>query len=281
MLPNNIARKEALEAMNFDPVQYAEDLFGKVWDKSPKTFWVGLLFMQLHRERMESLMGNLGDTYFSISWAEFLKIIEKYGFQTIKKYRFNYGTICPEHLIAAHPEKFLILCAHSYPLTSGPESLSGGDVYGMLKPKNGQIGRTEWLDLKHCSHSHSFFGREFNYDVREGLISRLECLGETFKYVRWHDPDPFLYLLDYVQEQTKDSDSWRKCRDEFIATAPKWVQDFILPDKTHQVLRAGHRIKAKILNFVFTLRRKIDSSIWEFQNRELLRQIDTEHQESP
>jgi len=181
---------------------------------------------------------NLHDTVFAeTSWKEFIKIIKNYGFEIIVRRKFKYTSayygkkpVYPEFVIAAHRTKYLLLCATSW-IFGKNEQINGGTVYGTLgiineKVRNALIG---------CSHGPGPSGREFDIDISDGFISKLEKLGRVSRFVKWNNPDRFLWLMDYVQEkrgekEKRDEKAWQHHRDEYLRSAPKWVRDFIFPN---------------------------------------------------
>lgn len=164
------------------------------------------------------------------SWKDFLDQVEKNGFQIIERRRFAYDGVMPEIVIAAHPEKFLLLSATSFIWSHKPdgEDLNGGNVYGCINPKIPDSGKL-WNAL--IGFSHSPFNRlpiTFDYDVRHGA-GHFKLLEDSCEFVRWPGDDPFVWLLDCVQEKVRKGDDWRKYRDEFLGRSPDWVRDFVLP----------------------------------------------------
>ncbi len=171
------------------------------------------------------------------SWKDFVDKIVGLGFEIVVRRRFaasdhRGGTVHPEFLIAAHGEKFLLLCATSFIWDVKKEVLNGGDVYGTLEGKTGEFTQKQWESLLCCSGGNEIFGYGFSFDVTRNLSYKLNEIEKVFKFIKWNNPNRFLYLVDYSQ----NPDLLEKYHDEFIASAPEWVRDFILPDKEHSVL---------------------------------------------
>lgn len=261
-MSDNTLRQHAIQAMEFDPLALAEDITGEALDDSPDTVAIGFLLSQANSQRKRMFLSELGDTHWGISWIDFLVILNKLGFEIITYRRFcdnkwdKEQSVWPKFIIAAHREKYLLLCATSY-ISGQKEVINGGKVYGTLRRSQGKTTREEWQALNRCSHgptnTRTF---SFDYDVREGLVSKLQELEEAFSFVRWHDPDRFLWLMDYVQTQ-KEADEWERHRNEFLASAPQWVRDFILPDWTHRRLITLSRIHRNLLSKFYRARWKV------------------------
>lgn len=165
-----------------------------------------------------------------LSWKDLLNQIEEYGFQIIERRRFAYEGQMPEIVIAAHPEKFLLLSATSYIWSHRPddESLNGGNVYGCISPKNPH-STEHHTALRGFSHSPlNESPVTFDYDVRRG-VGCFKSLENSGEFIKWPGSDPFVWLLDYVQEKVRKGDDWKKYRDEFLERSPDWVRDFVLP----------------------------------------------------
>lgn len=173
------------------------------------------------------------------SWKDFVNEIEKYGFEIVVRRKFSYSRnpgwtmVYPEFLIAAHRQKHLLLCASSYVYSNGDEFdeiVNGVNVYGTLNSSR-ELTEEQRSALENCSDRPGIFGREFNLSFKKNLVFSLEQLDKAFGFIKWNDPDRFLRLLDYSQK----SESWKLARNIFLASAPKWVKDFILPDRAHRL----------------------------------------------
>lgn len=232
----NFLRQQALEQLRFDPIQTAEEMTGSSVDESKATQGLafGMHIAGLKRQRM--LLGELGDTHHMISWKEFLEIIAEYGFEIVVIRQFAYDgggydskVEYPTLIIAAHRTKKLLLHATSY-ISCGSERLNNGNVYGAIDKE--ELTFEEYcqaLDGVDAQDAYDGEGTKgFEIDARYGLISKLELLEGQVQFVDWHQQDRFLWLLDYVEAKVKEGDLYQERRDEFLATAPSWVRDFIV-----------------------------------------------------
>ena len=175
---------------------------------------------------------QLRDTDSSMTWSRFLEIIKDYGFEIVVRRQFDYSfrpgekPAHPEFVIAAHRQKYLLLCATSW-VGSTNELLNAGKVYGTLKTSGANLRKDQNFAINGCSYEVTAFGLEFDYDVRYGLASKLDELSHAFEFVPWHNPNRFLWLMDYSQE-AKEKDYWKRYRDDFLNRSPHWVLRFII-----------------------------------------------------
>lgn len=172
----------------------------------------------------------------SDSWKDFVEAIKGYGFEIIVQRRFErsipgWKTDYPEFLIAAHRQKFLLLSAVSYVGYPNREIINSGRVYGNLEA-SGDLTPDQEQAVEGASRGFADFGFEFSYDVRHDPIGFLNRLEKVFKFAKWNNPNRFLWLID----DSQNPDSWKEARDEFLAGAPEWIRDFILPDKEHALI---------------------------------------------
>lgn len=122
--------------LNFDPIATAETLLGKRhedWDTKTDGMAALVLAVTTNQRKVEYLK-SIGDTYFGITWIDFIEIAKAYGFKSgyFQKFtgtgRSNKG-VEEEEIIFFHKEKGLILHAESY----DGESVNNANVYGEVK----------------------------------------------------------------------------------------------------------------------------------------------------
>ena len=219
----NTLEELARKALRSDGIIDAEAMTGKSYKEDSTTLALGMVNHIVLNERKRALLSELGDTYFHIPWADFVHLLRDYGFEFVVERQFDYRDVHPTFLIAAHPQKKLLLCATSFLWgTGGKETINSGTVYGMTRvPDEG-----EWDVLSGCSHGRSGGNRDFSYDVREGLFLKLRDIEFALgPFLDWEDSDRFLWMRDYVQEKDED---WRGDRDAFLQAAPSWVRGFVV-----------------------------------------------------
>jgi hypothetical protein len=170
---------------------------------------------------------------WGITWEEFKALLKSYGFEIISEERFRFQPDYapsiderPANLIAAHRDKKLLLHATSY-ISGDYETINGGYVYGTLG--NYTNAKAVFAALDGCSHGDPQKPPvRFDYDIRKDLLGTLSRLQAVAQFVEWHDPDRYVYLLDYAEEQKTHGKNWKQKRDEFLRTAPEWVRKFVL-----------------------------------------------------
>lgn len=242
---NKKKRDEAIEWQRHDPLASAEKLTGKSYKEDPETAELGFIMNFFRGEQVRKRFSELGDTFSGMSWEQFVDLIKSNGFEIIFMERFrhspsyNEGRVDrPYHLIAAHPEAYLLLNATSYLHSSNDEVVNGVAVHGTIA-WSGELSDEQWRALRDFSHGPSrkipFQNRmEFSLEGISGVFSQLSLLSQNFRLVHWNDDDRFLWLMNYAQEE-EESGSWKKIRDDFLETAPDWVRQFILPSMGYQI----------------------------------------------
>jgi hypothetical protein len=194
--------KRALNVSNLDPFGFAEELIGE--DDEKAVMAVGHTLLKRQREMSETLWQELGDTYHDIGWEEFNQLLNSNGFITLKRWRFPYrlgwsedATIYdPEAIIAADPERKLLLTATSFLWTDSKETLNGGMIHGAV-----EIDSNDWLSMTcdiRTSTQYTDGAWEMDMDIREGLFTKLRTIEEAGgKFVSWNAVDRYIYLDDY------------------------------------------------------------------------------------
>lgn len=215
--------------LNFDPVATAETLLGKRhedWDPATDGYVALGLAMASNKVKAEHLKIT-GDTYFGITWIDFVEIAKAYGFKSGYCQNFT-GTgwsdkdVEEEEIIFFHEEKGLILHAESY----NGKSVNSAKVYGEVKMGD-KIEKNQWEALKGCSHGGNGNGTMyFNVDVREGFRFHLDALSEAFEFSKRWSEVPFLWFLNYMD--TKDENySYKKINEQKIDACTHEVRKII------------------------------------------------------
>ncbi len=230
-------RRRALEHMFLDSLGTAERVTGKPYAEDKATSALGYAIHLQNSMMKHSILSELGDTYWGISWQAFLEIIDDLGFDIIEDRQFTYDTgdgrvRYPVNLIAAHVGKKLLLHATSWIDVDEDgaevETVNDGTIYGAAYLEDSPDRPAAWKMFAGCSGGPL---REdnvwpFSFDVREGLVTRLMRIEEQATLVDWNDPDRILCLFDY-SENKKHGDAWLLRRDKIFASAPESVRSFI------------------------------------------------------
>lgn len=216
--------------LNFDSVAIAEALIGKRhedWDVETdgmSALGLAMLTNQFKKEHLESI----GDTYFGITWQDFIEIARAYGFKCGFCQKFI-GTgwsdekgIEEEEIIFFHEEKGLILHAESF----GGKSVNSAEVYGKVKI-NETVTENQLNALNGCGHGGNGNGTmHFDVDVREGFRFHLDAISEVFEFSKSWTKVPFLWLLNY-RDTKKKNYSYEKINKQKINACTPEVQKII------------------------------------------------------
>lgn len=238
------------DKLNRDPIAEVEKVLGKnhsEFNREESQMMLANAFLANYRKA--DYLKGLGDTHFGMSWNEFIEIIQSYGFKEGHKYDFEHsnGEYIDEAALYYHPEKGLVIWATSY---FNKSSVNGGTLYGQLTTnekveyviEKNEMFNTEYKRLKmtdslqksmnslnNCSHG-AFInieqGIEFSLDVREGLINKIEAIGNGgLEFVKQWNQKTFLWLLDFNEEKSAyDRDEINK---EKISKCPEELQQIV------------------------------------------------------
>ena len=168
------------QVLNFDPFAPIKDILDNPQsDSNTKMLYLNLMH-NANKTKAEYLK-EIGDTYYGISWADFLRIVKDYGFKIgyCQKYTNSWSSkgTEEENIIFFLEEKGLILHASSYEGNLNTAKIYGGVKVGDKVEKQ-QIKALEW-----CSCGHNGNGTmHFDVDVREGFRYHLDALLEAFEF---------------------------------------------------------------------------------------------------
>ncbi|PHA03024.1 hypothetical protein COE51_01390 [Bacillus pseudomycoides] len=236
------------EMLNCDPIAETEKVLNKHHSEFNRDEGLLMLANALHTNEIKAnYLKSLGDTHFSISWDEFINIIESYGFKEGLRYDFQHdnGKCTDEAALYYYPEKGLVIWATSY---WNKKSLNSGKLYGQVKSKEkieyetvsdkwGERQIIKWTgtlksssqSLNDCSHG-AFMdietGIDFDYDVREALINKIEQIGNHLEFLSKWNKKQFLWFLDYAEEKQPDYD-YKEITKEKIMKCPKELQEIL------------------------------------------------------
>ncbi len=217
--------------LNFDHVETAEALIGKRYkDLDIETdgmaaLGLAMLTNQIQREHLESI----GDTYFGITWQDFIEIVKAYGFKCGFHQNFT-GTglsdngVEEEEIIFFHEEKGLILHAESF----DGKFVSSAKMYGEVKLNDGKLERSQLDALNGCIYGDNGNGTMyFIVDVREGFRFHLDAVLDAFEFSKsWSKVVPFLSFHNYMDTKDKNYD-YEKINKQKIAVCTPEVRKII------------------------------------------------------
>jgi len=171
-----------------------------------------------HNLKVTDYYKQINDTYWGITWNEFINLIEGKGFKLVLLDDF----ICEgrhEKLgIWGWKEKGLLLVATTY-----SNSLNSGTMYGQAK-------RLPHFDkFFPISATCGYTGEtvRFNIDVREGLFLNIETIEKDMELLKiWNDHNSFLWLLDYTQTKV-DGYNYEEINRERLSRCPQWIKDMV------------------------------------------------------
>lgn len=212
--------------LNLDPICEAEELIGKRcenWEHDESVAALGL-FMLANKYKEEHLK-SIGDTYFDIPFNDFITIIKEYGFECGYYHDFkDDGKKQQEEVIYFHKDKGLILYANS----CFDKIINDAKVYGEVEIDWKNHDRHKFVEaMYHCSHGDNGNGTMyFNLDGREGLISNLEVISDTFVFSKQWTKAQRLWFLNYVDTEKENYDYNEINKQKILSSMPE-VQKII------------------------------------------------------
>jgi len=220
----NSLKEDARNLIKFDGLAAAEKLTNVSYKESPITKALGLCLMITNNKEKEKVLKELNDTYFGMTFAEFISLIESKGF--VKVYEEEFPNTCDGKIIT---EKLVVYWKNGIFLeaTSHWDSLNSGHILFNWKPNS-----KKYDALNGCSHGPIVIGktepkpyynkfinktemraeiiysdvRDGSYDVREGLFLKISDLEEQGKFISpWIGPS-FLWLVNYNESKVAGYD---------------------------------------------------------------------------
>lgn len=163
-------------------------------------------------EEKKKKLKEMNDTYMSMSWDEFINIIEGFGFE--EEYKEDYKYTCFEpvtverFVIYVDYDRKLLIHANSF---DNITSVNGGYVHGYIYvPERNEINKEKRRKirskLKKCNYSWDEGKCKFSKDIREGLIYRLNEIESVTDFVDGWDGDEFLQLMTLEDRNKEDDD---------------------------------------------------------------------------
>lgn len=209
--------------LNLDPVATAEELLGKrheAWDTEESMAALGLALAT--GQAKAAHLKAIGDTYFNITWVDFIEIVKAYGFKSGYRKKFagsgwSGKEVEEEEIIFFHEEKGLILYAESY----DGKSVNSAKVYGEVKIAD-NLEAKQLEALNGCSHGSNGNGTiYFDVDVREGFCFHLNALSKAFEFSKIWSKPPFLWFLNYMETHVESSNYKEVSKQKIYACTPE------------------------------------------------------------
>lgn len=217
--------KEVLDkVLSLDPIYEMEKAAGKHHDDfSQDEMGNVILFNLFSNEMKTTVLKHAGDTYFNISWKDFILLIENHGFKNALEYRFTYNDFGEDETgqaVLYYREDGLIIWATSY-----HNKLNGGTLYGEL------IKNQETPLMNLPDYSGGFYKNNrlsFTTDVREGLFRFIERMEENGVFAPvWGEKNRFLWFVDYKEEKEPGYD-YKKISNEKISAAADGLKQIVM-----------------------------------------------------
>lgn len=213
-----------------DGLAEAEKITGKSYKEDEDTMRLGFGLHIANTEAKAQALRERGDTTFSFSWDDTVRIFRELGFSIVHGHRFDGG-------YAGHEdERFVVLwrpdgvlaTAESY----GRDRNTANLYYNWRPTSEEALGNTYEFTSSGGFHTESYDRGEKvwvgQHDVREAMrykLSKLEAHGEFLP--AWVER-PFLWLLDYSQPKVAGYD-YTSINEDVIASLPEHVRSAITP----------------------------------------------------
>lgn len=207
MINNDNVILDAL--LSYDPIAAAEKMSGKshwsTFDDKETDLAIGLVMLSGDAKREALKKAN--DTYFGMSFQEFVDLITANGFKKALQYTFNnissWSGPTDEFAVYYRGDGFVIT------FDSFGDSLNSGKIYGICRRTTDRL-----MDLIKCSITpmgNSIFG--FSKDVREGMFYTINNAKNSYDVLPiWPGPGCFHWMLDRTEHNSGDEsyESWSK-----------------------------------------------------------------------
>jgi hypothetical protein len=194
----NELETHALKLLRRDTLDEAEKLVGP----GDNAIALGIVALQQLAQEKEDVFSVLGDTYFSVSYAECeFVILPAAGFKKI--YHETHGDSNDSYDIWWH-EAGLLLTSESY--TSSKRFLNTLQVYYNWVPTSLDTAYNYTSSGGYDAMADGTMVWAGHYDGREGLLTHLKQLREHGYFLANWFKQPFLWLLNYSETRKKDYD---------------------------------------------------------------------------
>jgi len=191
----NALEEHALKLQKFDPLHEAEKEVGPGKEASA----LGFVLLQHLSAQKEDVFSVLGDTHFRMPYAEYVRVVERHGFE--KVYHETHGDRNDVYEIWWHPDG-LLLTTESY----DRKSVNTAKVYYNWVPASTEVA---WRvrssgDYGHEPENNHVWAGDF--DGREGVFTHLKQLRENGRLLAQWTVQPFLWFLNYSDTKDKNYD---------------------------------------------------------------------------
>lgn len=159
--------------------------------------------MYLSTEDTINYFKTKGDTYFMMSWDEFLSVCQKLGFEITYKQDFkNKNGEKEEEVVLIFKEKGLIIYANSF-----KGSINNAYLYSEIKIKEGIDEKNANPYSFHAENSRGLQPGTYLIKLRvlDGLLTKLNLISDKYEFLPTWDAMPNLDFLNYIEW-----DSWEQ-----------------------------------------------------------------------
>ena len=169
---------------------------------------VSLSNMASHTGELTRHLKEINDTYMGMSWSYLVELLKSKGFRIEYEYDFKgtgYGDSEETAAIFLNKENGLVIWAESF---FNRKSVNSGKLYGEFKVDSlDEVSKiSEYLGSNGCIDRDKLIFH-FDYDIREGLFSKLETISEVVKFLPiWSEKNKFLWFLDFTEKDRDDAD---------------------------------------------------------------------------
>ena len=197
------------DLLRFDPLVVAEKLTGKSYKDDEETGKLGL-FLQIELSKLkEKLLGENGDTYYSMPWRDWAKIALELGFNPIHKHSYQCyerqeifnvwyhkdgitlrWSTYNDQVNSANMEYNWRPTVHN--LSVSCRCLSSGQ----WELPSERVKDWDWFDSTKCT----WIG---DHDVQEAFVYKITELRKYGKFITPWVKTPHLWFIDYEQTQEK------------------------------------------------------------------------------
>lgn len=222
--------------LKFDPIDHAEKLTGGSYKTDEGIAALGMLFAIEHGQRKAQALQKASDSFYGITFDEFVALAHAEGFTTIASRNFvsewksDEGKPYNETMLYMWNPEGVLLTVESYAETRlNSAKIRYNLDFGNKIPdgyhnftSSGHFVRGP-KDEEGCPTALPVWAGD--HDVREGFRYTLNKLRSVGLLPVWREA-PFMWLLTYMDTKTDDYD-YNAINAEVIATFPEYVQKAI------------------------------------------------------
>lgn len=211
------------DVLNFDALDTADKMTGESYKDNKDTARLGFAMFMENNKRKENMLQEMNDTYFNMSYAELLDMLESRGFERIFEEEFEGGNI---HCI--HWRDGILLNSTSYRWSD--EKVSVNDIKAYFNYEVEDTSVPFSMPLSGCFDRDQYDRGNYvfvgNMDAREGFFYRLEEMEKkgTFRKI-WTSRPVVMDLMNFAEAKGGNNE-W----DYRVADLPESVRDAIGTD---------------------------------------------------